>query len=561
MRTLVRHAPWVGVRTHVLSALLLVFCWCPSRTLASDRTLCFTLPPPELLVTKSAPDANNDPARVYLGMNAEQCVPRAERDLRAAAARARLPDDDPALRCVDAQEAFLCSREFAALDDPFSCENLDGTETYRLDVEAMETCVWPVCEALCVQATAPANRGAHRRGTPRKSPSKSQSNAQHHARRHHATCARCSRACDVGPPRGDTPGGGYCAALAAQRLGGAVTTDTKQTSNTVDSRARYDNAWGCPGCDGGVSTAVFSQYATQNSFGSNAQLSAAAAALASVPVTASSVGSATVGSAAVGSVASTAAVGGTVALVTNFLFIGARVALLNVLFWAVVDSLYVVVRPGDQFPGYVYAQGAPKAPVITPPPPTLAVFGNAIPPPPSISPTPNLSPPPPLYVSPASPLPPSAICGVGDIARSCVGECGMCIFEPDADTPNCCCDAECTSLGDCCGDFPTCCDNGGAKLGVRVDARSSRRRVARRDSRPYPNTGRDFGAVDNTDLEDLQQAMDASDFGDGLSGFGSETGFSSRAQARPSRVAVGARATETVPIIVGRREAQGSTTR
>jgi hypothetical protein len=37
-------------------------------------------------------------------------------------------------------------------------------------------------------------------------------------------------------------------------------------------------------------------------------------------------------------------------------------------------------------------------------------------------------------------------CGVGDIARSCVGECAMCIYDADAEEPNCCCDAEVRSI-------------------------------------------------------------------------------------------------------------------
>lgn len=558
MRPLPRHARWTGVRANVLSALLLVF---PTRTFA-DRTLCFTLPPPELLVSKSDPDTHADTASVYLGMNAERCVPRAERDLRAAAVRARLPDDDQALRCVDAHEAFVCSSEFAANDDPFACETLDGADTYRLDVKVMETCVWPVCESLCVQATAPApSRGAHRRGTPVKTSSNSpEPRSQRDAHRHHSTCARCGRACDIAPPKVDTPGGHYCAALAAQRLGVAAVTEResankKETDKKVDPRARYGGAWGCPGCDGGATAA----FAASTGFQSQAQLSAAAAALASVPVTASSVGSVAAASAA----ASTVAVGGAAALVGNFLFISARIALLNIVFWAVIDSLYVVVRPGDEYPGYVYAQGSGNGgdgKVNAPPPPPPFIFGNAIPPPISVS-VPNLSPPP-FFVPtqsppapPAFPLPPSSICGAGDIVRSCVGECGMCIFEPEAEAPNCCCDEECAELGDCCGDFGTCCTGGGAKLGVRVDARhGTRRRVARRDSVPYRDIGRDFGGVDQTDLENLEEQMDLNGFGQPSRGF-----------IRPVRAASGARAMETVPIVVGSRTqppyrgSQGST--
>jgi len=42
----------------------------------------------------------------------------------------------------------------------------------------------------------------------------------------------------------------------------------------------------------------------------------------------------------------------------------------------------------------------------------------------------------------------------------------MCVYFPDADDPNCCCDADCATFGDCCGDFDPCCGgaSGVAKL-------------------------------------------------------------------------------------------------
>jgi hypothetical protein len=109
--------------------------------------------------------------------------------------------------------------------------------------------------------------------------------------------------------------------------------------------------------------------------------------------------------------------------------------------------------------------------VSPPPPPPTFVQGNEVP-------SPAVPPAPPFPSGPAV----QTACGGGDIARSCVGECGMCIFAPDADTPNCCCDGECAEMGDCCGDFKTCC-GGGSRLepDVRVDARAgANRRVARR---------------------------------------------------------------------------------
>ena len=266
----------------------------------------------------------------------------------------------------------------------------------------------------------------------------------------------------MSPPRRDTPGGRYCDALAAQR--------TTRRGPDANKNARYGNAWGCPGCDGGTSFQYLEAATTP--LASRAQISAAAAALGSKPATVATASSA----AASVATASSASV----SLVANFLFVSARVALLNALFWAVVDRLYVVARPGEPLPGYVYAQGYVdgggegfgdgKTPVVSPPPPPL-VFnqGNEVPSP---------AVPAPPFPSPAGP----AACGVGDIARSCVGECGMCIFAPGADTPNCCCDGECAEMGDCCGDFKTCC-GGGSRLepGVRVDARAgANRRVARR---------------------------------------------------------------------------------
>ena len=510
------------MRAIVSSALLLVL---PARALAKDRTLCFLLPSPSSLTEAPRdPGADPDPARVYLGMNAERCVPRAERDLRAAAVRARLPEDDPGLRCVDAHESFLCAADLAAADDPFSCETLDGSAVYPRNETTMETCVWPVCEALCVQHPVPAvSRADRRRGAPRHAKAETEKQPRRRepssARKHSSTCARCGRACAVSPPRGGTSGGRYCEALAAQRR------DEKAS-------ARYGNAWGCPGCDGGTSFGGAGGFehleaAPLTPLASRAQISAAAAALGSA--------SATAASGAAAASAATAASTSVAALVGNFLFVSARVALLNALFWAVVDRLYVVARPGEPLPGYVYAQGVAtpgdgKTPLVSPPPPPFALDGNAITPPMiPVSPVPYASPPS-QVVAPPSQASPVAACGVGDLARSCVGECGMCIFAPDAYAPNCCCDGECAEMGDCCGDFKTCC-GGGARLepGVRVDARAgAERRVARRDD--------SFSSVFE------------------------------RFETRPRRVASGARATETVPIVVGgrpdaRRGSQGSTTR
>jgi hypothetical protein len=124
----------------------------------------------------------------------------------------------------------------------------------------------------------------------------------------------------------------------------------------------------------------------------------------------------------------------------------------------------------------------------------------------------------------------------------------MCIFAPDAETPNCCCDVECGEMGDCCGDFKTCC-GAGSRLepGVRVDARAgAERRVARRERRENENEN--------------ENENDAVSFPLVPSTFGFE-----RFETRPRRVASGARAAETVPIVVGarrdvRRGSQGSTT-
>ena len=49
---------------------------------------------------------------------------------------------------------------------------------------------------------------------------------------------------------------------------------------------------------------------------------------------------------------------------------------------------------------------------------------------------------------------------MADPAFSCVGECGLCIYFPGEEDPNCCCDGQCAEFGDCCGDFDACCPAG-----------------------------------------------------------------------------------------------------
>ena len=69
-------------------------------------------------------------------------------------------------------------------------------------------------------------------------------------------------------------------------------------------------------------------------------------------------------------------------------------------------------------------------------------------------------------------------CGTGDLAFSCTGECGLCIFFPGNEDPNCCCDDTCTEFGDCCDDFDACCPANGAKFAF-LQKLETREKVAR----------------------------------------------------------------------------------
>ena len=158
----------------------------------------------------------------------------------------------------------------------------------------------------------------------------------------------------------------------------------------------------------------------------------------------------------------------TAALTGNFFVVSARVALLFVAFKSVLQHFIVVAPPGFGWnpvpnrPGGHPNPGThpgwppiPPAPTWKAPPP----YSWAPSPPPSTSTKP---PPPPPSTSTSPPPPPvGGQCpGVADPAFTCVGECGLCIFFPGEEDPNCCCDGECLDFGDCCLDFEACCPAG-----------------------------------------------------------------------------------------------------
>ena len=125
-------------------------------TAATDRTLCFQLPAGEL---RPRPGARR--AATYPNSTADRCVTRALWDIQAASMhRVRGADDAgadaPALRCVPAQEAFLCDRRLGDPNELFVCELTDagpGSLT-----KAMDACVWPVCEQICASRPPGAER-------------------------------------------------------------------------------------------------------------------------------------------------------------------------------------------------------------------------------------------------------------------------------------------------------------------------------------------------------------------------------------------------------------------
>ena len=501
---------------------------------ASDLTLCF-LPPPaaDLVVRPEATSAFRargerfDPAEAYLAAfdASRRCVPRALWDLQAAATRARARLDDPSLACEPSHTSFLCDPNLAPPNDPFACHLHD--ESFPNPPVDMRACVWPVCEALCVASEDESPRARAR-----------------DAKRHAATCARCARACAVDRLRladdaQPSPSAErYCDALEAQRrrLEDDGSYSHENANGREDARSaerrgeRYGDAWGCPGCDAAISAAV-GDGLTQASIALAASAAAQGAGLATGAV-------ATGSAATIAAATAASAAGGSASIVGSFLVVSARVALLNAIFWAVVNSVFVVVPPGDPLPGYVYSNGPGPGPgpgpATVPPPPPL-VFGNGYggsPPPYSVpvpSPVSPQSPPsPPSPVSPPSPpSPPSAPCGAGDIAYSCVGECGMCIYDPNADAPNCCCDAECGDFGDCCGDLGTCCGDGdrtwakffegagrssprfGPRRVARIRAEPERRWTKQSTTTTTTNTNADSNATANVARRGAERARTA----------------------------------------------------
>jgi hypothetical protein len=180
--------------------------------------------------------------------------------------------------------------------------------------------------------------------------------------------------------------------------------------------------------------------------------------------------------------------------VTGSVFVvSARVALLFVAFRAILSNFIVVAPPGygwNPIPGQGGTNPYPPG-NLWPPIPSIPPYptggGTPSPPPFSFAPSPPpfafTSPsPPPLLGAPSPPppsgTPPNGQCGTGDLAFSCTGECGLCIFFPGNEDPNCCCDDTCTEFGDCCDDFDACCPANGAKFAF-LQKLETREKVAR----------------------------------------------------------------------------------
>lgn len=114
----------------------------------------------------------------------------------------------------------------------------------------------------------------------------------------------------------------------------------------------------------------------------------------------------------------------------------------------------------------------------------------------------------------AAPVELAGTCGNGDvpIERSCVGECGLCIFQSAggiiADEPECCCDDSCTQYGDCCEDIGPCCVDTGAQRQHRaVSARRGASRVARARQESPPPRPSSARRRSSPRLEDALQSM------------------------------------------------------
>ena len=518
--------------------------------------LCFDLPEAS---ARAAERAASLPASSASSPRT-RCVPRPLWDLQADAARSRVASSDVGLACEPAHVAFLCAAALAPPSDPFACR-LEGDERFAPaadegnipasafahatttppgpappaelpDDATMRRCVWPVCEALCVA----------RAGTsPRLAAERAESNEN--------VCSRCAAACDAeaagltaekktAAPRNEPPE--YCAALRAQRRGRDEKRERSERANAatdasplggpapergmnknVASRMRRSNAWGCPGCDAAILSPYYHAAATAAapiSVASAVSSAASALGASSAATGAPSRGGPFRPPGAVESLAGAAAAASSASaasLVASFLVVAARVAVLDAIFRAVVNSLFVVVPPGQPVPGYVYHADAAgpggivaEKPEARAPPgeenaetttpataddPWAPWAGVSLPAPPPPNPNPNPNPPNPSpnpsppngIISPAEyssspappPLgiaPPTDRCGAGgssSAAWSCVGECAMCIFDPAASEPNCCCDEECAALGDCCADFAACCALG---LGDETKTRGGR---------------------------------------------------------------------------------------
>ena len=203
-------------------------------TAATDRTLCFQLPG-EL---RPRPGARR--AATYPNSTADRCVTRALWDIQAASMhRVRGADDAgadaTALRCVPAQEAFLCDRRLGDPNELFVCELTDagpGSLT-----KAMDACVWPVCEQICASRPPGAERADDWEMT--------------------RACGRCERACHAKGFRPETsagqnsPGGRFCAGVAAYDAGGGDAETRARAAECARSEGGPGGGPGSPRRRGG----------------------------------------------------------------------------------------------------------------------------------------------------------------------------------------------------------------------------------------------------------------------------------------------------------------------
>ena len=340
--------------------------------------------------------------------------------------------DATALRCVPAQEAFLCDRRLGDPNELFVCELTDagpGSLT-----KAMDACVWPVCEQICASRPPGAERADDWEMT---------------------RARQCGRACHAKGFRPETSAG------KTPRAGGSACGSPRTTRGGTRRRARArvrvrarrgtGGGPGSPRRRRGHHHAAPPRRCIRHRRNRRRRIDHRRRdrrRRRDRPAA-----------------ASTAAVATTAAL-TATSSSSRRAALLFMAFKSVStlssSRCRVRLEPRPEPTGRApEPRHAPRLASIPPAPtwrrrrtrgrrrPRLRL--SPPPPPPATS----TSPPPPPAPNPGGQCP-----GVTDPAFSCVGECGLCIYFPGEEDPNCCCDADCSSFGDCCGDFDACCPAG-----------------------------------------------------------------------------------------------------